>query len=390
MILFSILRTLRRYVRIIPESLRIRRIQKCASQGELSEVLAGDANYELIVTSQLGGGTEQFLRNYVAEKKDVLILTSYLYGPTNLLTLENLQTKKKTVFHIEELGDLLKSGQIVWVTVNTLVQNYYTFHIMEIIGNSPVPFRYFVHDYYCICQKYTLFVNGCFCNWEHCETKKCFSEINKLWFPPLVSTENWRNIWGNFLQKAQEIRCFSQSSKDLLLHTYPNLVASSVTVLPHSMSYCSFTPVSYESGRLCVGIVGSINSVEKGSCIVHSFLRYAKNKDFEVFVIGAYQKICKPRGKNIHYMGTYENTRLQEIVEQTGVNVFFFPSICPETFSFLVSEQMMMDLPIVCFDIGAQAYKVRAYYKGMICDSQNPEEIHHCLQAALNLSVSKQ
>jgi glycosyltransferase involved in cell wall biosynthesis len=37
------------------------------------------------------------------------------------------------------------------------------------------------------------------------------------------------------------------------------------------------------------------------------------------------------------------------------VNAFWFPSVCPETFSFVVHEMKAMGLPVLAYDVGAQA-----------------------------------
>jgi glycosyltransferase involved in cell wall biosynthesis len=41
--------------------------------------------------------------------------------------------------------------------------------------------------------------------------------------------------------------------------------------------------------------------------------------------------------------------------------MMLFPSIWPETFSYVVAEMMAMRLPIVAFDLGAPAERLRGY-----------------------------
>lgn len=50
-------------------------------------------------------------------------------------------------------------------------------------------------------------------------------------------------------------------------------------------------------------------------------------------------------------------------------SIVFFPSICPETFSYVVSEIMQFDMPIIAFRIGAQGENVERYAKGILVDS---------------------
>jgi glycosyltransferase involved in cell wall biosynthesis len=41
--------------------------------------------------------------------------------------------------------------------------------------------------------------------------------------------------------------------------------------------------------------------------------------------------------------------------------MLFFASVWPETFSYVVGEMMALGLPIVAFDMGAPAERLRAY-----------------------------
>jgi glycosyltransferase involved in cell wall biosynthesis len=64
--------------------------------------------------------------------------------------------------------------------------------------------------------------------------------------------------------------------------------------------------------------------------------------------------------------GSYERSELVEKIEGSGANVFLFPSVWPETFSYVTQELMCLDVPIVCFDLGAPAERVRQYAKGWV------------------------
>jgi glycosyltransferase involved in cell wall biosynthesis len=53
-------------------------------------------------------------------------------------------------------------------------------------------------------------------------------------------------------------------------------------------------------------------------------------------------------------------------VDASGANVFLFASIWPETFSYVAHELCSMGLPVVCFDMGAQADLIHFYRKGTV------------------------
>lgn len=381
----NFIRRLVRYGRVIPESIRIYRIWKDTPKGDFHDILETGLAYELVVNSHLGGGTERFLQNYLEGKSHVIVLTCHLYGPACVFIIENPATKRSRIFQVKQFAALLVCGQIESVTINTFVRNRHLFSMMEDVVSSALPFRYLVHDYFCICQNFNLMAGSRMCNFDCANSIRCFTELNKLWLPPPVSPDHWHCLWEKFLDKSSEIQFFSKASRELVIRVYPRLQTRNITVVPHSMDYCKFTPISYRKDKLRVGIVGTISSVAKGRNVVLDFLRYARNRDFEVVVIGSYRVLGRPIAANIKYLGPYKHSQLQDIIEQMEVNSVLFPSICSETFSYLVSEQMMMDIPIVCFDLGAQAEKIRSYHKGVICTSLAPEEIHQCLLRALRL-----
>ena len=62
--------------------------------------------------------------------------------------------------------------------------------------------------------------------------------------------------------------------------------------------------------------------------------------------------------------GPYEREHLVDLIESHGINMILFPSICPETFSYVIEETMLLRMPIVAFDLGAPGERLRDYDLG--------------------------
>ena len=61
-----------------------------------------------------------------------------------------------------------------------------------------------------------------------------------------------------------------------------------------------------------------------------------------------------------------------------------FPSPCPETFSYIIQECISIEAPIVCFNIGAPAERLRKYnYK--YCEIVDNFTSEALLEAVINL-----
>ena len=71
---------------------------------------------------------------------------------------------------------------------------------------------------------------------------------------------------------------------------------------------------------------------------------------------------------------------MPDIVEREGINVAFFSSLCPETFSFVTQELMMMELPIVCFDLGAPAERLRQYDRGAVAKDMSAAAVWNAIE----------
>jgi glycosyltransferase involved in cell wall biosynthesis len=77
----------------------------------------------------------------------------------------------------------------------------------------------------------------------------------------------------------------------------------------------------------------------------------------------------------IEIKGEYNKQDLPMLIKKSGVNVVLFPSICPETFSYVTHEIISFGLPIASFNLGAQAEAISKYKNGLILNSYNPKII---------------
>ena len=64
--------------------------------------------------------------------------------------------------------------------------------------------------------------------------------------------------------------------------------------------------------------------------------------------------------------GPFDNSMLPKLLQQHGVGICWLPSICPETFSYVTEEVITMEMPMVCFDLGAPAERVKRYRWGEV------------------------
>jgi glycosyltransferase involved in cell wall biosynthesis len=228
-----------------------------------------------------------------------------------------------------------------------------------------------VHDYFSVCPSFVLLnADGRFCgipDVAECATCLKRHQARYVALSPPTEIGPWRALWGRCLQAADEVRCFSNSTRQLLLRAYPALDPGRISVIPHRVDYLpARLPRLDHTAPLVVGIIGQI-SVQKGAMVVKEMLARidSEHPDVRVVVIGALDIALK--SDRLRVTGTYRHEDLVDLIEANGINMFFFPSICPETFSYVTEEMIRLDLPIVAFDLGAPGERLRSYGNARLC-----------------------
>ncbi|MCP4475681.1 MAG: glycosyltransferase [Gammaproteobacteria bacterium] len=261
------------------------------------------------------------------------------------------------------------------------------------ISEEEIDFELFLHDFFPVCASYTLMnYRNEFCHVP--DLSACKHCAQQLHLPHLSEKHydiiRWRTIWSAILLQANKIVCFSQSSRQILRKAYPDLDGSIIKVVPHDVSYFKKVarPIKIKKqAEMVIGIVGNIGSAAKGLTVVESFVDYVMSQKiaYKIVFVGNYTGW---QHKGVVYHGFYNKNQLPDLVKKYDINIVLFPSVWPETFSYLVSEIITLDLPLVCFDVGAQAEEVSRYHRGEICKGTQAEMILHSLQA-LHSKVAK-
>jgi glycosyltransferase involved in cell wall biosynthesis len=155
--------------------------------------------------------------------------------------------------------------------------------------------------------------------------------------PPTTITP-WRASWGRCLAAADEVRCFSGSTRSLILRGHPRLDPARVTVVPHRVDFHpSRLPRLRHSDPLVIGVLGHI-SEQKGALIVKDVVSLIERElpASRLVVIGTLD--LASTSKHLEVTGPYTRERLVDLIESHGINMILFPSICTETFSYVIEE----------------------------------------------------
>lgn len=346
----------------------------------------------VIVDHDMGGGANIYRSEVVAQRcaagEVVLLLGFHIASLQYFVQVFDGQASRRySVGQLDEVLQLLAGAQVTQVIYNCAVSFRAPLQVPELLAllrhRTGAPLLFLVHDYFAICPSHFLIdADGKFCAVP--ETAVCDGCLaqHRDGFVSLSGIREiavWRDKWGEALKLADEVRVFSESSRTMLLRAYPALDVARISLVPHVLhTQLAPQPVA-AGGGLHIGIVGAVGR-HKGAAIVAALAERIQQLGaaVKITVIGTLE--AKVPREIVRVTGPYEAGSLPAEIAKSGANVFLFPSIWGETFSYTSHELIAMKLPFACFDFGAQADLARRYEQGLVLESMDAAEILDRLQ----------
>ncbi len=349
---------------------------------ELLPVLAAHVRVSIVFDHNMGGGANQYREQVIAAR--------LAEGAAVLLCTYNLPMLEHRL-HLRRAGEKDATYRISsFVALERVLEQHGD---AELFVNSPVSFEeplllaewlarmrdahprsrltMTVHDYFTVCPSFVLLdADGRYCGIPGAaECARCLPRhaASYVALSPPTQIAPWRALWGRCLQAADEVRCFSASSRAHLLRAYPALEGERMTVVPHRVDFHPPRKPRFDPGApLVVGVVGEI-SEQKGALVVKELVERIDReaRDVRLVVLGTLHAVH--RSPRLTVTGPYRREDLVELIEAHRINMILFPSIWPETFSYVVAEMAALGMPIVAFDLGAPAERLRGNALARLC-----------------------
>jgi len=333
----------------------------------------------VVVDHSVGGWAniyrERLIKQKIADGEGVLLFTYHIpslqfmlelrgYGKPLRYAFQDVMVLFELLTHISPTEIFYNNG--VSFAQPELIPEL----LMSIKRHHGAALRFALHDYFLICPSHFLLNDrGRYCTVPSiAECQRCLA-INHEGFVSLFAArdiEQWRAEWGKSLELADEIICFSDASRALLLKAYPMLRQEQLTTRPHEIDCPGGQALDCDwSGTLHIGVIGQIGR-HKGAQVVGGLSHRIAERGLAITitVIGVLE--AEYNKSVLSETGPYERDRLVDAVAKSGANLFLFPSIWPETFSYVTAELIQLSVPLVCFDLGAPAERVRNYRYGTV------------------------
>ena len=350
-----------------------------------------------------GGGSNLFTNQFLAQAEVDAISVARIgfYDGFWFLVIKKYSREKIYITLFEssdQLFDFLPNFNIREYVINSMygVPDLVEFSkkLKSLFDKITTPYstRFILHDYFALCPSLHLLNSSSrYCGVpESKNCNLCYSDLNlKLWshswidFQKIPKTnDGWRKIFSDLFSSIDQIIYFNTSTIDIFRKAFPQHLDRLSLLSVELGVHASLTPVK-RGDYLSIGVMGNLSSV-KGVTKVKELAEYLKNQrnSSPITVIGESNNLPD----NVRRHGRYEIETLPKLIEELEVNVIFFASIVPETFSYVLSEIFAMKLPVVCFDLGAQADRVLNYPLGIVIPlKSSPSQVYQALERASNL-----
>lgn len=321
---------------------------------------------ELIISHDLGGGTEVFLQEYLKWESSV-----------KKIVMRSSQVPKS----MTEWQAYVQQHNVTQITVNHLLGCYLVeiFELMDSIKKLGVPYTYYVHDYFCICPNWSLDCQAAYChnyrNQSYCQ--RIFQELSI----PGLDLGSFRQKFREFLQGAAAVIAPSAYAAQVINQFYPEV---KITSRPHKLQRNierTFQPQFVQKPELTLTFLGNL-CAQKGARYILQLNSWRKRRNLPVRLVVMGEDIQDIDGdrEGIVFSGKYDCEKVAELLAKQQTAVVLIPSAFPETYCYTASEAILAGYPVATMNWGAQALRVQRADCGWVVSRDTPDRGQLALQ----------
>lgn len=296
------------------------------------------------------------LYSYFEDKEDILNLKAF--DAYEAIPRFNIEYKQM-------VSDIVDGFGIDYIHVHHMIHHY--FDIGDIIKEKKIKATMSIHDLYPICPTINmLYKMEKFCGNEK---KKNCAECLKYKVGIGNNIINvWQEQWAELLTVFENVIVPSNNTKDLLKKYYKNI---DFKVIEHGIDLEKKDAIRKDKiVEINVAFVG-IGVKHKGIEVFAEMIKKASSKyKFHLFGNCEIEELKQDK-KNYVYHGYYKREDLPNLLKENNIDVVCSLSICPETYSYTLSEIIASGIPVLSFDVGAISERIKKNKCGWIIGVTN-------------------
>lgn len=317
-------------------------------------------------------------------------IRSFFEDSTSEIILGKVSNYDSVEFYNHEYKNLMekvfKIINVDFVHIHHLMHHY--FDIVDLIKEKNIPYVITLHDFYMICPTFALLENNkkyCGDN-PNCDCTKCLKETRNI---ETNIIPKWRELSYSVLKDAKEVFVPSNSTKEIVNQYFEDI---NITVIEHGVDSSKYeeilnvTEELSEGRKLNIAFIGGINKI-KGLDFLKLFVNEC-NKENSKYNIHVFGQPCEDGlnqsvGNYICH-GRYNREDVPRLMKENKIDVVLILAIWPETYSYILTETILANVPVIAFDLGAQGDRIKENNLGWILDRKSTfDEILEKIDAVL-------
>jgi glycosyltransferase involved in cell wall biosynthesis len=240
------------------------------------------------------------------------------------------------------------------------------------------------HDFYLICPSVKLLDEKLRYCGGTCTAGPgpCAAE---LWNPEDTPTlkHEWVNVWRQqtaaMLEAVDGFVASSEGARQTILANFPEIDDRAFEVIPHGRDFKSFssTAVKPNSARPIRVLAPGNLSIAKGANILAELDALDRDRRLDIHTMG---DISAPLVRDsLHHHGKYERDDFVGLVKKIKPSFGLILSLWPETFCHTLTELRAAGIPVIAFDMGAVAERIRAEGGGVLVQERSAAAIYRAI-----------
>ncbi|WP_422014684.1 hypothetical protein [Reyranella sp.] len=313
-----------------------------------------------------GGGSSRFLDLYEREienrGRNVLRARAVLNAPTIAVVGDRTFDLSAD---LPALVDFARERKVSRLLVNHLIDRprQAADWLRDLGARLGIPYEVVLHDYFMLCPRIDLVTGqGVCCDVAPPEAcARCVTDHGSEVRDPDPLT--WRRHQLDFLAGAERIIA---PSHDLATRMRPHLAKEIEVWEPESDSGFppERTPRIPAKVPLRVVTLGALN-VSKGLRVVRE-LAHVMDRTRAPLELSVLGPASEPLPGSVTVTGAYHSHDLDRLLTEAAPHLVFLPAIWPESWSFVLTAALKRGLPVVVFDTGAPAARLRRLGRGHV------------------------
>jgi GT2 family glycosyltransferase/glycosyltransferase involved in cell wall biosynthesis len=343
-------------------------------------------------THGLGGGTQRYIESLDKLARgphhEMAVITPFADGGDRLRLILGDATNAPLDFPADYLLTLLVALERCGVRLTLHVNSRLSFSrsALDVISSGRWPYIVTLHDFQWYCPRVTLTdLRHFYCGEPPASVcQDCvrgpglfdFGDQNALIDENMFG---WLSYNRQFLEGASRIIAPSMDTADRYRQRFG---LTEIAVMTHpdlavGRAGRRFATRERVGDSLRIVVVGAIVSHKGYSLLLRLAERAARAQTgLLITIVGdTIDNARISRVGNVRVVGRYQPDELGARIRDYEPDFVFLASVWPETFSYVLSEVLLIGYPVVAFDFGAPAERIRAHGGGLLIPPTNDPDV---------------